>query len=78
MNEGNRIGSILLAFAIGAAAGAAAAYLAVPEHRQKVRELARSTSSRAGSMPKALRDASSAARKAFNETYQEETGSEIP
>ena len=71
MHEETRIWSVLLAFAVGAATGAAAAYLAVPENRLKVRQLARSTSSRAASVPKALREASSAARQAFAESYQE-------
>lgn len=73
-HERSNIWSIMIAFAVGAAAGAAAAYLAVPENRAKVRDYYRNTSMRAGRVPKALKDASSAAKKAFSETYQAEAG----
>jgi hypothetical protein len=62
--------SLLLWFAGGALAGAAAAYLAQAQNRAHVRELAQRTRDRAGRLPQALRDASSAAQSAFAESYQ--------
>ncbi len=72
--EGSSFWSYLIAFAVGAAAGAAGVFLAVPENRNKLRDVYRNTSMKAGRVPKALKEASSAARKAFTETYQVGTG----
>ncbi len=73
-NERSRFWSILISFGVGAAAGAVTAYLMVPENRTKLREVAHNTSLKAGRVPKAVKEASSAARKAFTETYQVEPG----
>ncbi len=59
--------SLLLMFLGGAAAGAAVAYLAQSENRARVRALARRTRETAGRLPRALREASHAAREAFAE-----------
>ncbi len=75
--EGLGIWSIFLAFAVGAAAGAATAYLVVPENRKKVRELAHNASLKAGRIPHALGEASSAAKKAFSESYELEAGGDV-
>lgn len=56
-------------FAGGALAGAAAAYLADPENRLRLRELMLRTRGQAGRLPQALRDASTAAQSAFAESY---------
>jgi hypothetical protein len=62
--------SLLLWFAGGALAGAAATYLAQAQNRGRVRELAQRTRDQASRLPKALRDASSAAQDAFAESYR--------
>jgi hypothetical protein len=62
--------SLLLWFAGGALAGAAAAYLAQAQNRAHVRELAQHTRDQAGRLPKALHDASSAAQSAFAQAYR--------
>ena len=72
--ERSRFWSILISFGVGAAAGAATAYLLVPESRERLRQYAHDTSLKAGRVPKALKEASSAAKKAFSETYQAEGG----
>jgi hypothetical protein len=69
-SKGSSIWSILLAFTAGAAAGATTAYLLVPENRIKLREAAHEASLKAGRVPKALKEASSAATRAFSESYQ--------
>ena len=61
--------TLLFCFAGGALAGAAAAYLAQQQNRARVRDLASSARQRAGRLPKALRDASSAAQETFIESY---------
>jgi hypothetical protein len=70
--ERSNVWSILISFAVGAAAGAATAYLMVPENRAKLRQISHDTSQKAGRVPKALKEASSAARRAFTATYQAE------
>jgi hypothetical protein len=59
--------SLFFMFAGGALAGAAAAYLAQAQNRERVRELALHTRDQAGRLPQALRDASIAAKDAFAE-----------
>ena len=61
--------SVLLGFAGGALAGAAAAYLAQAQNRAHVRDLAARTMDQSSRLPKALREASSAAQDAFVESY---------
>ena len=61
--------SLLLWFAGGALAGAATVYLTQAENRTRVRDLALRARDKAGRIPKALRDASSAAQEAFAESY---------
>jgi hypothetical protein len=62
--------SLFLGFAGGALAGAAAAYLVQAQNRAHVRDLALRTRDQAGRIPKALRDASSAAQDAFAASYR--------
>ncbi len=62
--------SLLCWCAGGALAGAAAAYLAQAQNRARVRDLAQRTRDQAGRIPKAVRDASSAAQDAFAESYR--------
>ena len=61
--------SLLLWFAGGALAGAAAAYLSQAQNRARIRDLALRTRDKAGRIPQALRDASSAAQEAFAASY---------
>jgi len=68
-NKGFSGYSLLLWFAGGALAGAAAAYLAQEKNRERVRDLAVRAKDRAGRIPKALVEASSAAQDAFAESY---------
>jgi len=61
--------TVLLWFAGGALAGAAAAYLAQVQNRARVLALAQHTRDRVGGLAGALRDASSAAQSAFAEHH---------
>ncbi|HEY3352757.1 MAG TPA: hypothetical protein VGQ83_05885 [Polyangia bacterium] len=61
--------SLVLWFAGGALAGAAGAYLMQAQNRARVRDLAERTRDKAGRIPKALHDASSAAQDAFAASY---------
>jgi hypothetical protein len=61
--------SVFLWFAGGALTGAAAAYLAQAQNRERVLDLARRTRVKAGRVPHALKEASSAAREAFVGSY---------
>jgi hypothetical protein len=69
-NRGVGTGHILLALLGGAAAGAAVAYFASPrsgpDNRRRVRDIAGDTRETAGRLPLALKEASKAARAAFN------------
>ena len=64
-NSGYSGFTVFLWFAGGALVGAAAAYLAQAQNRERVGELAQRTRDRAGDLAGALRDASSAAQTAF-------------
>jgi len=59
--------SLLLMFAGGALTGAAVAYLAQAQNRERVRAIAKRARERAGQFPRAMREASHAARTAFAE-----------
>lgn len=68
-------GTMLIAFLIGAAAGAVAALLAAPasgaESRKKLAELARRPKTIAERIPAAVHEARTAAREAFTEAMAE-------
>ena len=59
--------SLLLMFVGGALTGAAVAYLAQAENRARVRAFAKRTREQAGRLPRAVREASHAAKEAFAE-----------
>jgi hypothetical protein len=61
--------SVLLGFAGGALAGAAAAYLAQAHNRAHVRDLAARTKDQASRLPQALHEALSAVQDAIVESY---------
>ncbi|HEY3355139.1 MAG TPA: hypothetical protein VGQ83_17935 [Polyangia bacterium] len=68
--EGYSTFSLLLAFVGGAVAGVAAAYLSVPENRERVRSYATGSKVRASRIPRAIKDASVAAKDAFASAYR--------
>jgi gas vesicle protein len=58
-------GAMVIAFVIGAAAGAVTALLAAPESRRKLVELARRPKTIAERIPAAVHEARAAAKEAF-------------
>lgn len=64
-----------VSFLIGATAGAVTALLLAPytgrESRERIKDVARSARDRVGKIPSAMRDAGSAAKGAFGESYEE-------
>jgi gas vesicle protein len=78
MSSSDRNGGaqVLLAFLAGAAAGAAVAFLTAPrsgrETRDNLRGWAHEAQSKAGRLPRAIREAANHAMRAARETFNEE------
>lgn len=68
-------GRTFLTFLVGATAGAVTALLLAPysgrESREKIRDVAKSARERAGRIPSAMREAGTAAKGAFGQSYEE-------